>query len=81
MMRRFQVLHSVSTCAATAWELKLTAPMGAVRFAVTRLGPAAALDADASEVLGRGLHSSTFWLNVSALRGMWGAFRGRLREV
>jgi hypothetical protein len=26
---------------------------------------------------GRGLHSSTFRLNVSAFCGIWGAFRGR----
>jgi len=33
----------------------------------------------AVEVVGRGLHSSTFRLNVSALCGIRGAFRGCLR--
>jgi len=30
---------------------------------------------------GRGLHSSTFWLNVSVFCVMGGAFRGRFRGV
>jgi hypothetical protein len=32
-------------------------------------------------VRGRGLHSSTFWLNLSAFCGIGGAFRGCLGGV
>ena len=37
--------------------------------------------ADSTAAAGRGLHSSIFWLNVSAFCGIGGAFRGCLVGV
>jgi hypothetical protein len=89
-MIRFQLLLSVSTCAATPREIKRTIahPIGFYGSVgadgVWAPGQSIRAVAYDSPIPGRGLHSSTFQLNLSALYGIEGARRGcvaRFKEV
>ena len=51
------------------------------KMAVEAVGAAVAAGVVEAAASGWGLHSSTFWLNVSAFCGMGGALRGCLGGV
>ena len=97
MMHRFQVLLSFTTGATTSWSIykSIYAPRRKresdakdfwdgpeVAAACCALDWAATMQKGKfHKFLGRGLHSSTFRLNVSTLCGIGGAFRGCLGGV
>jgi len=70
------------TCATTPWRESELEPRGAVergRVGAGRAAPGRLREKPLPH--GRGLHSSTFRLNVSAVRGIGGALRGCLGDV